>query len=276
LSLLVQEALSAGASGLSGGTRLFGLTKEEDDVTMEGGGATDAAAGADASAGASSSSAASDVKGGGGGGGGGSSAAAGDVKSGAALLAAGATKGSSKSKTFPNYSVKHTITHKNAVTCAKFSADGQFVVTGSADCSIKILEVSKMHFSAAVTTHKSSASGPAGMMAAANASAASAAAASTAALGLEKSDDPARGPLYRAYFDHAEVVNDVDFHPIEPFVVSGSMDGTIKFYDHSKVNLKRCVKYLNESHNVRSLAFHPSGDFLLAGTEHPMVCMSPR
>lgn len=45
-----------------------------------------------------------------------------------------------------NISTKFITTHKEAVRTAVFSRDGTLAATGSADMSIKLLDVSKMHF----------------------------------------------------------------------------------------------------------------------------------
>ncbi len=82
-------------------------------------------------------------------------AAASASSSGAATSSATASSSSSsaaaqalarKSKVFPAYATKFTAQHKNAITCARFSADGAYAVTGSADCALKVLEVAKMHY----------------------------------------------------------------------------------------------------------------------------------
>lgn len=144
------------------------------------------------------------------------------------------------SKTFPNYSMQFLATHKHACTVAKFSQDGQFVATGSADCSIKLIEVKKIHYFSLIK-------------------------------GESSEDYTGARPVIRNFYDHHSIINDLDFHPIEPFLVSGSKDCTIKFFDHVKPNQKRAYRHIIDTHPVRSVNFHPSGDFLLAGTEHPMI-----
>ncbi|KAH9722265.1 cleavage stimulation factor subunit 50 [Citrus sinensis] len=91
--------------------------------------------------------------------------------------------------------------------CARFSPDGRFIATGSADTSIKLFEP----------------------------------------------------------------INDLDFHPQNTVLISGGKDHTIKFFDFSKATAKRAFRVIQDTHNVRSVSFHPSGDFLLAGTDHPIA-----
>ncbi|KAI5440068.1 Cleavage stimulation factor subunit 50 [Lathyrus oleraceus] len=103
-------------------------------------------------------------------------------------------KGSSKS--FPKHETRHLSEHKNVARCAKFSPDGRFVATGSADTSIKLFEVSK----------------------------------------------------------------------IKQTLLPDAKDGPVRFFDVSKANAKRSYRLIQDTHNVRSVSFHPSGDFLLAAT----------
>ncbi|KAH9722259.1 cleavage stimulation factor subunit 50 [Citrus sinensis] len=110
--------------------------------------------------------------------------------------------------------------------CARFSPDGRFIATGSADTSIKLFEVAKIKQ----------------MML------------------PDSTDGPVRPPI-----------NDLDFHPQNTVLISGGKDHTIKFFDFSKATAKRAFRVIQDTHNVRSVSFHPSGDFLLAGTDHPIA-----
>ena len=75
----------------------------------------------------------------------------------------------------------------------------------------------------------------------------------------------------------------MDFHPFNAILISSGKDNTIKFYDFSSANNKRSYQFiqvrkrnsllliLKDSHNVRSIHFHPTGDYILAGTDLNVV-----
>lgn len=85
----------------------------------------------------------------------------------------------------------------------------------------------------------------------------------------EARDGPVR-PVIRTFYDHLQPVNDLDFHPQSTLLISGAKDHTIKFFDFSKTVARRAFRVIQDTHNVRSVSFHPSGDFILAGTDHPI------
>ncbi|CAH9088144.1 unnamed protein product [Cuscuta europaea] len=141
------------------------------------------------------------------------------------------TKGSSKK--IPKHEVRHISEHKGIARCARFSSDGRFLASGSADSSIKLFEVSKVK----------------------------------QMLQPETKDGQVR-PVIRTFYDHTQPINDLDFHPQNAVVISGAKDHTIKFFDFSKAVAKRAFRIIQDTHNVRSVSIHPSGDYLLAGTDH--------
>nr|XP_027123472.1 cleavage stimulation factor subunit 50 isoform X1 [Coffea arabica]XP_027123473.1 cleavage stimulation factor subunit 50 isoform X1 [Coffea arabica] len=144
------------------------------------------------------------------------------------------TKGSSKS--FPKHETRHVSEHKNVARCARFSPDGRFLATGSVDTSIKLFEISKIKQ----------------MML------------------RDAGDGPVR-PIIGTFYDHVQPINDLDFHPQNTVLVSGAKDHTIKFFDFSKTAAKKAFRVIQDTHIVRSVSFHPSGEFLLAGTDHPVA-----
>uniref|UniRef100_A0A0D9VZ53 Cleavage stimulation factor 50 kDa subunit n=1 Tax=Leersia perrieri TaxID=77586 RepID=A0A0D9VZ53_9ORYZ len=125
----------------------------------------------------------------------------------------------------------------NVVRCAKFSPDGKYFASGSGDTSIKFFEVAKIKQ----------------MM-----------------LGDSK-DGPVR-PVIRTFYDHTQPINDLDFHPESSILISAAKDNTIRFFDFSKSVARKAFRVIQvDTHNVRSVCFHPCGDYLLAGTDHPVA-----
>lgn len=78
-------------------------------------------------------------------------------------------------------------------------------------------------------------------------------------------------PLIRTYADHGEPITALQFHPLEPFLISASTDCTIRFFQYSNPTYRRAYLTLSDAFPVRSAAIHPSGDFLLTGTDHPIA-----
>eukprot|EP00850_Spirogloea_muscicola_P005997 SM000028S10091 [mRNA] locus=s28:337465:340836:+ [translate_table: standard] len=97
-------------------------------------------------------------------------------------------------------------------------------------------------------------------------------------------------PKIRVYLDHAQSaasadgclgpgsggasaaqqINDADFHPTTPILISAADDSTIKFFDF-RYTARRAFRVIQDTHRVKSVAFHPCGEYVLAGTEHALL-----
>ncbi|KAJ1658685.1 hypothetical protein IWQ61_002115 [Dispira simplex] len=133
----------------------------------------------------------------------------------------------------PNYSIWYSTPHKDACTAATFSFDGRYAATGSADTTIKVIEVARMR---------------------------------------TRSDNVEDKPVIKALYHHEAPIRDLAFHPNGLVLASCSEDKTIKLYDLSKPNTKRSFQYFQDAYPVISISFHPSGDFLAAaGQSAPSI-----
>ncbi|CAH8510126.1 unnamed protein product [Heterobilharzia americana] len=142
------------------------------------------------------------------------------------------------------YETCYVTAHKAACRAASFNSTGQLVATGSHDSSIKILDVERMLAkSVSPADH----------------------------LGQETPQQQMEThPVIRTLYDHTAEVTCVDFHP-DPtlqILVSGSKDYTIKLFDFSNPSVKKAQRNIPEASPIRTLHFHPSGNFLLVGTQH--------
>eukprot|EP00102_Acyrthosiphon_pisum_P004376 XP_001947896.1 PREDICTED: cleavage stimulation factor subunit 1-like [Acyrthosiphon pisum] len=143
--------------------------------------------------------------------------------------------------TAPEPSLYKTIfvaSHKGACRAGAFSPDGQLIATGSNDASIKILDVEKMH-----KAHE---------------------------IGSTKNEGQVR-PVIRTLYDHLEGVTCLEFHPNKPILASGSRDCHVKFFDYSKIMLKKAVKTLKDVVPIKCISFHPLGDHMVVGTKCPII-----
>jgi WD40 repeat protein len=122
---------------------------------------------------------------------------------------------STKTKGNQHHTHKHTHTHTHIG-----DALGRFVATGSADTSIKLLDVERMKIYGQIKTP------PAG-----------------AAPATPSEDGGVSHPVTRTFYDNTKPINDLDFHPTADVLVSCSRDCSIKFYDF-KDTLKRAFRFL--------------------------------
>uniref|UniRef100_A0A914UWG7 Cleavage stimulation factor 50 kDa subunit n=1 Tax=Plectus sambesii TaxID=2011161 RepID=A0A914UWG7_9BILA len=148
--------------------------------------------------------------------------------------------------TTPEPSLYETIyltSHKAPCRSAAFNVDGTLLATGSADCSIKIMDVERI------------------------------VARETRGLDLNALDNgpDAHHPVIRTLYDHIDEVTCIAFHPREPILMSGSNDFTIKLFDYSKTAVKRAMKTIFEVEPIKAISFHPTGEFVLVGTNHPTM-----
>lgn len=140
-----------------------------------------------------------------------------------------------------SYETCYVTSHKAPCRAGAFSFDGQLVATGSADASIKILDVDRMLAKSAMPSD---------------------------VLNQESTQQTMEThPVIRTLYDHLEEVTCLEFHPHEQVLISGSRDFTVKLFDFSKPSVKRAFKTIQEAEVVRCMSIHPSGDYLLVGTQ---------
>ncbi|KAI8998305.1 WD40-repeat-containing domain protein [Gaertneriomyces semiglobifer] len=123
-----------------------------------------------------------------------------------------------------------TTHHRDVARCAAFNSSGTLLATGSSDSSLKVIDVNRIK-----TTFR------------------------------EGSGEKC---VIRTLYDHTAPVNDVCFHPNGMVLASCSGDESVKLFDVLRGGVKRSFRYLQDASQVRTLHFHPSGDFLACGTDH--------
>lgn len=116
--------------------------------------------------------------------------------------------------------------HRGSCIVATFSPDGYLLASGSKDASIKIVDVDRINRAAGSLEPK---------------------------------------PVTRTLQHHTGQINDIKFHPAGSVLVSASDDGTVRFFDATKTSLRRSFKNIQVGAPVKSLSFHPSGDYFLIG-----------
>ncbi|KAJ2546726.1 hypothetical protein EV175_005493 [Coemansia sp. RSA 1933] len=129
----------------------------------------------------------------------------------------------------PQYMVWYKTKHKGTATAAEFSRDGRYIATGSADASLKLIDVDKVRSPAA---------------------------------GSARREDK---PVIRTLYHHEAEITGLAFHPNGLVLASCSADHTIKLFDLSVAYGKHSFQSFRDNHAYRSIAFHPSGDYLVAG-----------
>lgn len=119
-------------------------------------------------------------------------------------------------------------------SAARFSGDGKLLAVGSADSSVRLLDVwSILH-------------------------------------GRIPEGAASTSVLQTYTLDHAGHITDVEFHPRGGILVSASQDCTMCFYDVARGSA-RANRKCTDTHPVNSIAYHPGGELLLAATTHPAL-----
>lgn len=72
--------------------------------------------------------------------------------------------------------------------------------------------------------------------------------------------------VLKTLYDHTHRIASLDFHPTAP-ILGTAAETSIKFFDLKETN-KRVKKEMKDTHSVRCIKFHPSGEYLLVGTDH--------
>ncbi|KAJ2159026.1 hypothetical protein GGF46_003318 [Coemansia sp. RSA 552] len=129
----------------------------------------------------------------------------------------------------PHYRVWYKTRHKGVATAAAFSRDGRYIATGSADMSLKLIDVDKV---------RSPLSGSA------------------------RREDK---PVIRTLYHHDSEITGMAFHPNGLVLASCSADRTVKLFDISAAYGKHSFQSFRDNFVYRSITFHPSGEFLAAG-----------
>ncbi len=76
--------------------------------------------------------------------------------------------------------------------------------------------------------------------------------------------------VLKSLLDHTEAVTGVTFHGRARVLLSCSKDKTIRMFAYAGMST-RSFECITDTHPVRSIALHPSGDYILAGCQHPLL-----
>lgn len=140
----------------------------------------------------------------------------------------------------PNPVPRFTLRHKGPVTSGGFNWDGSTFACGSADGEIKVVDAPR--------AFRADQEGDGG---------------DTQHLG-------GLGVVQKSFLDHTDAVTTLVFHPCARVLLSGSSDKTIRMFAYTSMST-RAFEMVAESHAVRSIAFHPTGDYFLAACRHPLL-----
>lgn len=138
----------------------------------------------------------------------------------------------------PVFKTRYTAQHKQGVRSVAFSSDGRLCASGSTDTSIKIMDTSKMRMFGLV----------------------------------QHSSMEDLRPVVRTFYDHVGTVTALSFHPRQPVLFTGSADKTVKIFDLTKGGVnKKAQASITDVSAVNVVQPHACGDFLLVGTQHPVI-----
>lgn len=171
------------------------------------------------------------------------------------------------------YETIYVTSHKAACRAGAFSADSKLIATGSADASIKILDVERMISKSTANQQNND-----------NANAVDGNndhLLNQDSNGQDVSDFQQQQqsnhqhqnshPVIKTLYDHSDEVTFLQFHPDAPILASGSQDMTIKFYEYMRATTKRAHKTIQEASPIRCFKFHPSGNFMLVACQQPTL-----
>ncbi|KAJ2452059.1 hypothetical protein EV183_003175 [Coemansia sp. RSA 2336] len=133
--------------------------------------------------------------------------------------------------TVPGYQLWYKTKHKGVATMAAFSKDGRYIATGSADASLKLIEVDRVRSPSSGSTRR---------------------------------EDK---PVIRTMYHHDAEITGLAFHPNGLVLASCSADRSVKLFDISAAHGKHSFQSFADNYAFRSIAFHPSGDYLAAGSD---------